>query len=144
MAIEDPYAAPTAPVSEQDVEVPDDVLKKIKHGWVAALFVAGVILVITLVVMSGTEIIGFSAWKLFDVALILGLAFGIYKKSRVCAVLMLVYFIAFKILIMAETGRPSGIPMALVIAYFFWQGVSGTFAYHKFKKQKFALTTGRG
>src|SRR3546814_16318433 len=46
--------------------------------------------------MSGTEMLGFSAWELFDVALILGLAFGIYKKSRTCAVLMLAYFIVAK------------------------------------------------
>ena len=139
MATEDPYIAPAASVSDPTSDVPDDILKKIKHGWVAALFSAGVTLVVTLIAMSGTEILGFSAWELFDVALILGLAFGIYKKSRTCAVLMLIYFIASKVLIMAETGKPTGIPMALVFAYFFWQGVSGTFAYHKLKKHQLAL-----
>lgn len=135
MATENPYTAPTASVSEPSVIVQDDILKKIKYGWVAALFSAGVTLVVTIIAMTGTEILGFSAWELIDVALILGLAFGIYKKSRTCAVLMLIYFIISKILIMVETGKPIGIPMALVFGYFFWQGVSGTFAYHKLKKQ---------
>ena len=144
MATENPYVAPTAPVSEPAIEVPDEILKKIKHGWIAALFSAGVTLVVTIIAMSGTEILGFSAWELFDVALILGLAFGIYKKNRTCAVVMLVYFIASKIFIIAETGKPTGIPMALVFAYFFWQGVSGTFAYHRLKKRQFARAVGRG
>src|SRR3546814_18215970 len=99
MATENPYSAPVARVSDPEttkIEVPDEILKKIKLGWVAALFSAGVTLAVTLLAMSGTEMLGFSAWELFDVALILGLAFGIYKKSRTCAVLMLAYFIVAK------------------------------------------------
>ncbi len=84
--------------------------------------------------MSGTELRGFSVWNLTDVALILGLAFGIYKKSRICAVLMFIYFIASKIILMVESGAPNGIIMAIVFGYFYWQGISGTFAYHKITK----------
>ncbi|MGH8025172.1 MAG: hypothetical protein ACREO0_00450 [Pseudoxanthomonas sp.] len=141
MATENPYSAPTAVIGDPVLEVPDDILKKIKHGWVAALFSAGITLLVTLIAMSGTDILGFSAWELIDVALILGLAFGIYKKSRTCAVFMLVYFIISKIVLMAESGQPTGIPMALVFGYFFWQGVSGTFAYHKFKTRRTAFYT---
>ena len=134
MENENPYTAPAAPVSDPVIDVPDDILKKIKYAWVAALFSAGITLTFTLIAMSGTEILGFSAWELLDVALILGMAFGIYKKSRTCAVLMFLYFIASKILIMAETCKPTGILVALLFAYFYWQGISGTFAYHKLKK----------
>ena len=109
MATENPYAAPTSPVSDLVKRVPEDVLKKIRNAWVAAIVSAGITLLITLIAMSGTELMGFSAWQLTDVALILGLALGIYKKSRTCAVIMFVYFIASKIILMAESGAPNGI-----------------------------------
>src|SRR3546814_16243452 len=65
--------------------------------------------------MSGTEMLGFSAWELFDVALILGLAFGIYKKSRTCAVLMLAYFIVAKsACFMIACGRRASLRPAAV------------------------------
>jgi serine/threonine-protein kinase len=144
MAAENPYSAPASPVMDQVPEIPDEILKKIKHGWVAALISAGITLIVTLVAISGTEILGFSAWELIDVGLILGFAFGIYKKSRACAVLMLIYFIISKIIIMAETGKPSGIVLAIVFGYYFWQGVSGTFAYHKLKARKPAVAVSGG
>lgn len=133
METENPYIAPVAPVMDPDPEVPDAILKKIKHAWVAALISASITLLVTVLAMSGTQILGFSAWELLDVGLILGLALGIYKKSRTCAVLMLAYFIISKIILMVESGKPSGIGLALVFIYFYWQGVSGTFAYHKIK-----------
>ena len=133
METENPYNAPASLVSDQIPEVPDEILKKIKHAWVAALISAGITLVVTLFAISGTDILGFSAWEFIDVGLVLGLAFGIFKKSRTCAVLMFVYFVISKIIIMADTGKPTGILLAIVFGYYFWQGVSGTFAYHKLK-----------
>lgn len=126
-----PYTAPATTSTVSIRDVPEEILKKIKHAWVAAVVSGCITLVATLVAMSGTDILGFSAWELIDVALIFGLAFGIYRKSRTCAVIMFVYFIASKILITMQTGRPSGIPLALVFGYCFWQGIAGTFAYHR-------------
>ena len=128
-----PYQAPDAALRDPiaTLVIPDEVLKKIKHAWVAATISGGFTLVLTLLAMYGNSILGFSAWELIDVALIFVLAFGIYKKSRTCAVLMLVYFILAKILIMYETGKPTGIIMSIVFIYYFSMGVSGTFDYHK-------------
>jgi hypothetical protein len=137
MANDNPYAVSAASsmqVSAPVFAVPDEILKKIKNGWVAALISAVMTLGVTLIAMSGTAVLGFSAWELIDVALILGLAFGIYKKSRTSAVIMLVYFVASKILIMVESGKPTGLLMGMVFVYFYWQGVVGTFAYHTLKK----------
>jgi hypothetical protein len=131
-----PYTAPATTSAVSIRDVPEEILKKIKHAWVAAVISGCITLVVTLVAMSGTDILGFSAWELIDVALIFGLAFGIYKKSRACAVIMFVYFIASKILIMMQTGRPTGVPLALVFGYYFWQGIAGTFAYHRFERRR--------
>lgn len=126
-----PYAAPEAQLGDPAAEIPEKILKQIKNGWVAALISAGFTLVVTLLAVMGTSLFGFTLWSLFDVGLILGLAFGIYKKSRTCAVLMLVYFIASKILIFLESTQATGIVIALVFAYYYWQAVLGTFAYHQ-------------
>lgn len=121
--------------SKPATSTPDKILKKIVQGWIAGLFLSVITLVLTfpsiLRTLKGSS---FSAWGLFDVALILGLSFGIYKKSRTCAVLLLLYFAASKILIMVEEGKPTELGMVLIFGYLFWQGVSGTFSYHKFLK----------
>lgn len=136
MANDNPYAAPAASLDAVPVfEVPAEVLKKIKSGWVAALISGGMTLVLTLLAMSGTALPGVSAWQLIDVAIILALAFGIYKKSRACAVTMFVYFVASKIILLVKTGQASGIVMGIIFAIFFWQGIAGTFAYHQLRKE---------
>lgn len=128
-----PYAAPTTAVADPAPEIPADIARKIKSAWIAGCISGAVTLVVTLIAMSGTAALGFDAWSLLDVAVIFGLAFGIYKKSRVCAVLMLAYFILSKIILMMEAGKPSGLLVALIFAYYYVQGIRGTFAFHKLK-----------
>lgn len=135
MDAENPYEAPASTLEAPAVEVPADVLKRIRNAWVAGCISGGLTLVVVLVAMSGADLPGIDAWMLIDVALIFGLTFGIYRKSRTCAVIMLVYYLASKILIMVETGKPGGLFMSALFAYFFWQGVSGTFAYHRFLRE---------
>ena len=129
------YAPPKAEVEvrEDDLSdsVPDEVLKKIKHAWTAGLISAALTFLVTLLAIFGVKIMEIDAWQLLDVALILGLAYGIYRKSRVYAVLMFAYFLISKIIMIAQTGKPNGIVMAIIFLYYYAQGISGTFAYHK-------------
>jgi serine/threonine-protein kinase len=129
------YAPPKSEVevrkNDLSYSVPDEVLKKIKHAWTAGLISAALTLLVTLLAVFGVKMMGFDAWEFLDVAFILGLTYGIYRKSRVCAVLMLVYFLISKIIIFAQSGKPNGIVMAVVFLYYYAQGVAGTFAYHK-------------
>lgn len=117
------------------IEVPEKILNMIKGAWIAALVSAGITFVITLLAIFGTPLLGFSGWELIDVAFVLGMAFGIYKKSRTCAVLMFIYFIISKVLLTISTGAILGLPIALAFLFLYWQGVAGTFAYHKLKKE---------
>lgn len=133
----DPYAAPRAKLEDAILSVPsvpDDVLKHIKNAWVVGTISGVFTLAVTLFAIFGHSILGYSAWELTDVALIFGLTFGIYKKSRTCAVLMLIYFIAAKIYLITQTGKPSGLVMAVIFAYYFAMGVKGTFEYHRILK----------
>ncbi|HEX7863685.1 MAG TPA: hypothetical protein VF555_01985 [Variovorax sp.] len=122
-----------------EAEVPDAILRKIRNAWIAGLVSATVTLIFVLIAIAGTSLLGMSAYQLVDVVVILGLAFGIYKKSRICAVLMLAYFVWAKIVLiqMGHAGG-SGLFMAVVFFYFYVQGVIGTFAYHKHLRQKVA------
>lgn len=73
---------------------------------------------------------------LFDIILIFALAYGIYKRSRICAIFMFLYFLVSKIILMTEFGRPSGIVVSIVFLYFFFQAIIGTFDHHKLLKQQ--------
>lgn len=129
--------APTAPPVAPALEVPEDILKKIKAAWIAALVSAGITLVVVALSMSGKPLYNFDAWALLDVGLMLGLAFGIHRKSRTCAVLMLCYFIYSKVVLLAQGAPVTSLPVALMFLYFYWLGVVGTFKYHAFLKNPF-------
>ncbi len=116
-----------------------DAMKKIKAGWITGV-VLGVLtfLIITVVVWAGVDFLGISALMYIDVLIIFGLAFGIFFKSRTCAVLMVVYYIVSKLLMIAEMGAPKNVaslalPIAITIIYI--QAVVGTFKYHELKAE---------
>jgi hypothetical protein len=64
----------------------------------------------------------------------LGLSYGVYRKSRVCAVLMLAFFLLNKVIMWMNAGTPNGVVMSLVFFWLFGQGVVGTFEYHKLRR----------
>ena len=113
-------------------------LKHIKQAWVAGVISAGITLLVILVAASGSTVVaelGVDWWGLVDVGLILGLSLGIYKKSRICALLMFTYFVGSKIGLWVTVGDVRGVPMAILFGYFFFQGIRGTFAYHSLSAQ---------
>ena len=94
-----PYTPPVADVDLEPnkIEVPVEILKRIRNAWVTGIISGSITLIFTLIAMNGDQLMGFSVWNLSDVVLIFGLTFGIYKKSRTCAVVMLAYFLLSKI-----------------------------------------------
>lgn len=131
-----PYEPPASDVDVyKEVEVPKEILKKIKSGWIASLISASVNLIIILTsLVSHKESALFDVWTLIDVVLVYVLAFFYFRKSRIASTLMFCYFIYAKIYIIYETGRPDGIILSLVFLYFFFQGMMGTYQYHKILK----------
>ena len=136
MALENVYAAPDASLSPSEIIVPAEILKNIKGGWLAGIFSAAMTAVVTAVAMSGTKIGDFSAWNLVDVLLILALAFGIYKKSRICANTMLVYFFVGKIIQFTSTGQVQGLLMGVIFLVLYWRAAAATFAYHTYLRNE--------
>ncbi|MFF2093637.1 hypothetical protein [Paenibacillus sp. NPDC058174] len=103
---------------------------KIKLALGGAIFCAISTAVVSLLVDS--ESLSF----LVDVIVALALAFGVWKKSRVCAILLFVYFIISKLLQFSENPQSiaSSIYLSIFLLFSFWQGIMGTFGYHRQKK----------
>lgn len=117
-----------------------EAIKATKNGAIAACISATVTAIIVVIAISsdteGTLALFNDLANLFDVALILGCAFGMYKRSRVASVLIFIYFIAAKIIISIETQTYSGLGVALVFLYFYGKAIQGAFVYHKIEKEE--------
>ncbi len=130
---DNPYAAPQAAVADiPELQAPAEIAKRIKGAWIAAIVWGVLTLAVTLISMSGVEIGGADAWNLLDAALIFALAYGIYRKSRVCTIVILLYFIGSQIWAIVESGQPRGLLFALILTYYFFRGVQGVFQYREF------------
>lgn len=116
--------------------------KAIRNGGAAALVSAGFTAIFGIAGFftssSDKEINYFlDPWILVDVAFVVVLAIFIFKNSRIASTLLLAYFIFSKIYIWIETGKPSGIPMAIVFIFFYFTAMRGTYLWHsKYKNQK--------
>jgi hypothetical protein len=131
-----PYPPPKAPVADLAPNIPGAVLRKIRLGWMAALISAAFILFFVLVSIFGPNVFDYSFIDLLDVGLMFGLAYGIYRKSRICAVVTLLYLVYSKVFLIMAGARPaSAITGGIIFGYFYVQAIAGTFAYHKLLKQ---------
>ncbi len=108
--------------------------KKIKHARIAAMVCGTLTLAgsITLIInRTGFSLL--NLMSLFDVVFIFSMAYGIYRKSRICAVLMFEYFLLSKIFNISISAHINSGVMIIgaVFLFFLYQGIIGTFAYHK-------------
>jgi hypothetical protein len=112
----------------------------ITSGWVAGV-VAGFFT--TLCVMTGC--FGLNRYNIVDIALLFGLAYGVYRRSRTCAVLLLAYDVASQLMLLSRGRQPSAV--ALVSAGIFFTAyalaVIGTFVSHA-HAAKAAIEPSRG
>lgn len=106
---------------------------KIKTAWIVAVILGALIGLGPLFSMDLSNrnlIISYIGSALF-----LGMSFGIYKKSRTCAIILFalpIYLIIFSI-VSWEAGP---LIFGIIIGYPFYQGVRGTFAHHKLIARK--------
>jgi len=106
----------------------------IKNAWLAGVFMG----VITSVCALG-RFLGLNLWSLIDAFIAFSLSFGIYKKSRICSILLFSYFIFSRIMFSIDfkpqiTGM--NVLWILFFGYFLFQGIRGTFVYHKLNRAK--------
>ncbi|MFC1569088.1 hypothetical protein ACFL4L_02530 [bacterium] len=117
----------------------EKALKKIKHATIAGLISGILTLIVTIIAIAANaqgQFAGFNDYfMIIDILLIFGLTFGIHKKNRTCAVLMFLYFLISKISMVPAMGARS-LLQGIFFLYFFFEGIRGTFAYHKLTIQE--------
>jgi hypothetical protein len=74
---------------------------------------------------------GCNLYNIIGIILFFGLFFGMYKKSRICAIMLLIFSIIHNIYFIIIGTNPLGIIIDLLITFFFAYCVYGTFVYHK-------------
>ena len=135
------YAGASNPLAIElkQLNTPARRLKKaeqqIKNAWQAGIVSGTITLILVLCSVAGNNVLnGFiNASALIDVCLISGLSFGIFKKSRIAAVIMLVYFVSSQIWVAIALKRVPGL-LAWIFVSFYAGGVQGTFTYQKLSK----------
>lgn len=101
--------------------------KRIKVAWITGI-ISGCINTIAAFLSS--------PYFFVDVVLVFGLAFGIYKKSRACAVIMLIYFVVSKLLTLTLLKNPGALLVSVIVSYIYFRGIQGTYEYHKINGKK--------
>jgi hypothetical protein len=134
MNLDNPYAAPSTLPAAEAFHEPEDLARHIRHGVVAACVSGGLTLAVTLAAMSGLTIPDIDAWMLGDVALIFGLAYGIWRRSRAAATAMLIYFVASKLIQFVESGQPSGLLISVLFIYLYARAMLATFKLHALRR----------
>jgi hypothetical protein len=118
----------TSSGKEAGAAVIDDTMaeRMVVGGWLAAA-IAG----LTTLVFALASSFGLNHYNLVDAALLLGLAYGISRRSRTCAVLALAYHILNRaMLYSARDVPPITTVITLIFAALYVLGVIGTFVHH--------------
>lgn len=127
-----PFEPPSA--SLDIAGAPDPAIaKKIRNAWIAGIVSAALTLWLVVLALMGAAAPGITPLSIIDVIIGLGLSYGIAHKSRACAVLLLVFFILNKVFFWLLSRDVAELPLAIVLTWFFAQGVVGTFQYHQAK-----------
>ncbi|HAG44929.1 MAG TPA: hypothetical protein DCL31_18380 [Clostridium sp.] len=114
----------------------EKALKYIKTAWVLAIVSSLLTLLVVIIsVLGNNNFLGLSLYSLLDVVFVLGLAFGVYKKSRVCAVMLFIFFVLGQLnILISGMGSIGSFIMSVAFATGYFQGIRGTIHYHKNKK----------
>lgn len=117
-----------------DISTVADAANATKQAAIAGAISGGVTLVLAGIAMAngGSLLDGVvTSWTALDATVTLGLAYGVYLKSRASAVGLVTYYLLSQILIRTEIGWNIGLGLSVVFVSFFVQGVRGAFAYHR-------------
>jgi len=131
-----PSLVQTDPPWPVPTEMPERILKKIRHATIAGIVSGTLTLLFVLISMLIAPIFKLTWSGLIDVVIILLLTYGLHRNSRASALLLLIYFIYAKIYFfyIEPIYALSGLVTGMIFIYFFIQGTIGTFQYHEIRK----------
>ena len=126
------------------LETPETCLAAIKNGWVAGIISITLTLIIMLVGIysnSENETLNYYADPnlILDIILMVVMVFFIYRKSRIAATCMFLYFIVSKYIQWTDLGEIQGVPIALIFTLLYFNAMRGTYIWHsKYKDTQLA------
>jgi len=136
---ENPYAAPHAhgaPSAASLAKAPDIILHMIMAGWIVAGANAAINLITAILIFAtGHPSVGFGIVVSVDVVVMGALAYGVSRKSRVAALLLLGYYLLGRVLILI-TGNASNLTFAVLALLAYLAAAKGTFDYHRWLQQE--------
>jgi hypothetical protein len=136
---ENPYAAPDAHAHDAQpaaplAKAPDTILRKIMVGWIVASLSAAIDLFWALRAFTSGNIpvgVGIS----IDAVILGAGAYGLYRKSRVAALLLLGYYVLGRVLMLIG-GNVSGMVLGVIIVFIYVAAAKGTFDHHRWLLQE--------
>lgn len=134
---DNPYAAPHAQTpapAPSMAKAPDTIVRKIMAGCI----VAGILAAMDLVAavrgfVAGNATSGITSS--IEAALVFALAYGLYRKSRVAAILILAYYVLVRIAFLVA-GSLNGLGMGVLVVMVFLSAARGTFQYNGWLQQE--------
>lgn len=105
----------------------------IDHACIVAVIAGALTVIAALIAIGGTQLVpGVGGLALVDAAILFGLAFGIYKRSRTCAILLTIYALANQVYTLDAHMKPS--IWSYLFLYFYIRAIPATFAYHNLRQ----------
>lgn len=117
----------------------DEALKAMRHGAIAAVVSAAVTAGAMVLALAGPGdgLLGYFAdpWLVLDIGLMLALAWGVHRRSRTAAVLLLLTFVVARIILALDTGRFPFPLLWLLLIWFFARAIRGAVVWHRLQRQ---------
>jgi hypothetical protein len=109
--------------------------KAIRNGGIAAMISAGITSIFGLAgffTNSSNQALNYflDPWTLIDVVLIVMLGFFVFRKSRIAATLLVIYFVSGKLMLWASLGKPTGLIVSLVFFLYYVTAMKGTYLWN--------------
>jgi hypothetical protein len=113
----------------------DDTMaeRMVACGWIAAVVNAGLTAVVLAIILSRQQVRSpLPLLSFIDVGFLLALAYGIYRRSRMCAIAAFAYFLISTAVVFGQGAgtAPSFMARTLLLAALYVLGVIGTFVHH--------------
>lgn len=111
--------------------------RAIRNGAIASFISAGLSAIFSLIGLffkpskDGGLSVLFDPWMMIDAALVTTLGFFVWRKYRVASVILVIYWIFAKVTIWIETGKPSGLVLAIIFLIYFITAMRATFIWQK-------------
>jgi uncharacterized membrane protein len=115
---------------KSDSSAIEKALSNIKIAWITGIIISGLCIIVVIASLFTKVDSSFSNPILFLALLVFGLSYGIYKKSRVCSIIILVMWILWTLTCVIHGDFVPAL-MGAIICIPFYIGLKGTLAYYK-------------